>query len=206
MAKANIIHMTGKPKLSLGDLYEFPLIRLDAIQDNRPYFDKVYVDTVAVLHKNRLKSDDGWIRVVSNRNWSDKYTSPDERLKEIGSLVQGKGRVPTSFLIENYLKRLNDTLSDMWENKNFTSVEIILMDVVGHNNEVRVYNKKKARVPDWKRTGLPKNVHTRTKKPTKMESKKMYKSPVKKGNTLMKSCKRMTGNIEVLGKNFNKLI
>lgn len=42
--------------------------------------------------------------------------------------------------------------------------------------------------------------------PKKMESKKMYKSPVKKANTLTKSCKRMTGDVKALGKNFNKLI
>lgn len=41
----------------------------------------------------------------------------------------------------------------------------------------------------------------------KLESKRMKskKSPVKK-NSLTKSCKKMSGNIGVLGKNFNKLI
>lgn len=207
MTKINVIWMTGKPELRIGDLYEFPMIRLDGIQDNKPNFDKIYIDSVINLHTNRLKSNDGWIKIVSNTKWSDKYTSVDERSKEIGKLIQEKnGAMPINIIIDNYLKRINSTLSDMWKNEKITSVEIILMDIVGRYVEVRVYNKKKSRVPDWKRTGLPKNVHTRAKKPLKLESKKMYKSPVKKGNTLTKSYKHMTGDVTALGKNFNKLI
>lgn len=207
MTKTNVIQMTGKPELRMGDLYEFPMIRLDGIQDNKPYFDKIYIDSVITIHTNRLKSSDGWIKIVTNTKWSDKHTSVDERSKEIGKLIQKRnGAMPTDILIGDYLKRINSTLSDMWKNEKITSVEIILMDVVGRYVEVRVYNKKKPRVPDWKRTGLPKNVHTRAKKPTKMESKKMYTSPVKKSNNLTESCKKMTGNIEVLGENFKKLI
>lgn len=199
--------MAGKPELRMGDLYEFPMIRLDGIQDNKPNFDKIYIDSVINLHTNRLKSSDGWIRIMSNTKWSDKYTSVDERSEEIGKLIQKRnGAMLIESRIDNYLKHINSILSDMWKNEKITSVEIILMDVIGRYVEVRVYNKKKARVPDWKRTGLPKNVHTRAKKPTKMESKKMYTSSVKKSDNLTKSCKRMTGDVTVLGKNFNKLI
>lgn len=198
--------MTGKPELRLGDLYEFPMIRLDGIQDNKSN-DKIYIDSEINLHTNRLKSSDGWIKIMSNTKWSNKHTSIDERLEEIGKLIQkSNGAMPIESRIDNYLKHINSILSDMWKNEKITSVEIILMDVVGRYAEARVYNKKKSRVPNWKRTGLPKNVHTRAKKPLKLESKKMYKSPVKKGNTLTKSCKRMTGDVTALGKNFNKLI
>lgn len=210
MTKINVIQMTGKPQLSMGDLYEFALIRLDSIIDNKPLFDKIYVDSTIVLHQGVLKSPmyDGTFPVVSNTQWSDKYTTPEKRLDEAIDLVHSwSDRVVKDDLYAHVLlRRINKILDNMWKRTNVVSVEILLKNIKNGNFEVRVYNKKKSRVPDWKRTGLPKNVHTRAKKPTKMESKKMYASPVKKSNNLTKSCKKMTGNISGLGKNFNKLI
>ena len=83
------------------------------------------------------------------------------------------------------VEEMNHKIEIGWMNSNIIKVEIMFLGKFNEPIETRVYVKKA---------------------PAKMESKKMYASPVKKSNNLTESCKKMTGNIEVLGKNFGKLI
>lgn len=94
------------------------------------------------------------------------------------------------------LKQINVILHRLWSAPLLLQVEINF-----DNDKERIFARTGEKsVYKWKYTNNPekKVLRISTKKPSKMESKKMSakKSPVK--------C--MTGNIEALGKNFNKLI
>lgn len=116
---------------------------------------------------------------------------------------------------EQVHKTINLYLSGWW-GKTFDDVYKVMINIAD-TTYMFVKNEKVA--PRWKQHsgGVPDYIHLgykepfgknrKTKVPSKLESKRMkHHSKVNKSRSLAKSCKRMTGNVKALGKNFNKLI
>lgn len=116
---------------------------------------------------------------------------------------------------EQVHKIINNYLSGWWGNI-FDNVYKVMINIAD-TTYVFVKNEKVA--PRWKQHsgGVPDYIHLgykepfgknrKTKVPSKLESKRMkHHSKVNKSQSLAKSCKRMTGNVKALGKNFKRLI
>ena len=107
------------------------------------------------------------------------------------------------------LEQINVILHRLWESTRLADL-LHRVEIKFDNEDAKhfIYTDNKA-THQWKYANNPKKklLRVSTKKPIILESKHMkHRSKVNKSNSLTKSYKKMTGNIETLGKNFNKLI
>lgn len=101
---------------------------------------------------------------------------------------------------------INDKLLSHWSNSDVFKVKLRITPYLANENVIyETIYVKKGRFTHSGMAGAIRHDYTQHGK-LKSNAMKQKKSPVKKGNTLTKSCKRMTGDVTALGKNFNKLI
>lgn len=101
---------------------------------------------------------------------------------------------------------INDKLLSHWLNSDVFKIKLRITPYLANKNEVyETIYVKKGRFTHSGMTGAVRHDYARHGK-LKSNVMKQNKSPTKKNDNLIKSCKRMTGNIETLGKNFRKLI
>ena len=101
---------------------------------------------------------------------------------------------------------INDKLLSHWLNSDVFKVKLRITPYLANENEVyETIYVKKGRFTHSGMTGAVRHDYAQHGK-LKSNPMKQNKSPIKKNNNLTKSCKRMTGDVTILGKNFNKLI
>lgn len=101
---------------------------------------------------------------------------------------------------------INDKLLSHWSNSDVFRVKLRITPYLANENEVyETIYVKKGRFTHSGMAGAVRHDYARHGE-LKSNVMKQNKSPIKKNDSLTKSCKRMTGNIKALGKNFNKLI
>lgn len=101
---------------------------------------------------------------------------------------------------------INDKLLSHWSNSDVFKVKLRITPYLANENEVyETIYVKKGRFTHSGMAGVVRHDYARHGK-LKSNVMKQNKSPTKKNDNLIKSCKRMTGNVTALGKNFNKLI
>lgn len=146
------------------------------------------------------------------RKWTRKSTTPvDEKtfvLKRVPYVDNYVNMVYVDWtnypIKEGNVKRsraleiINRDIDSIISKGSLNKLDVIVQDVFNKTERVKTYHviNKNHKHKMWIK-------HLKMGKPSKMESKKMYH---KKSLEKKSSVKRMTGNIEALGKNFNKLI
>ena len=181
-----IVFYNKVPKVTLGQVQKSKNIILQAFSLNN-----------SKPHTIEIFKDDGI--------WFGRQLSP----------MHDRVSAPIARSDEQVHKTINIYLSGWW-GKIFDDVYKVIINIAD-TTYMFVKNEKVA--PRWKQHSgsVPDYIHLgykepfgknrKTKVPSKLESKGMKQhSKVNKSNSLTKSYKKMTGDIEALGENFNKLI
>lgn len=101
---------------------------------------------------------------------------------------------------------INDKLLSYWMTFDVFRIKLRITPYIANKNEVyETIYVKKGRFTHNGMMGAVRHDYARHGK-LKSNAMKQKKSPIKKNDNLTKSCKRMTGDVTALGKNFNKLI
>lgn len=118
---------------------------------------------------------------------------------------------PTEIKSCKTLKEVADFINDrllsrQWSNPDVFKVKLRIIPYLANENEIyEAIYVKKGRFTHSGMMGAVRHDYIQHGK-LKSNTMKQNKSPTKKNNNLAKSCKRMTGDIGQLGKNFRKLI
>lgn len=172
------IIMSGKPHLTKEDLLNHSLISVCGI------FDKSFDagrKTRCILVSYKWSPIERRMTEVSHVYSTDNFSNYSEIVSFVKNIFKNNPwAVETEPLNLMGLEDMIDYESnDLWNHPRLNQLAFVLTD--GGNTIVKTFYKK----------------------PVGLESKKMCH---KKSQTKKSPVKRMTGNIEVLGKNFNKLI
>lgn len=193
---ANTIYMSGKPRFTYGDLVEFRGIIISYTSKN-PQKKNLIEESPYLIAWGEPKglndSDEIFVKRTYHGRGVNDAKSFRTRLFSIKSGINTEKM--TSY---DLLKHINSILDTSYVFGQSIKVSLISRDYTVVD-EICIYNKHKhadATKRNWEKAA-------RLSKPSKMESKKMYN---KKSSTQKSPVKRMTGNIEVLGENFKKLI
>ena len=195
----NTVYVSGKPKVSFGDLIDFSAVLMRRISKHRLNKKAESAQTsVAWTHPTKYNDiDELSVRILISLHGGE--TSA----KAFKYHLFHQSKRNHKFTSYELLKEMNKTLNHWWGMDDTLSVELYFIHDLNTTHEefdeIRVYTKHKhadATKRNWEKAAT-------LGKPSKMESKKMYN---KKSSTQKSPVKRMTGNINELGKNFNKLI
>lgn len=179
-----IVFYNKVPKVTLGQVQKSKIIRLSMANKKE------------VIKSITIFKDSGSGFWYSGQTYPTRYR-PDLLTSDDGEIVS----------------IINILVKTWWKKDDVADVSIS----IANTRNIFVKNEKVA--PHWKQHsgGVPDYIHLgykepfgknrKTKVPSKLESKRMKQhSKVNKSNSLHKSYTRMTGDVTVLGKNFNKLI
>lgn len=102
---------------------------------------------------------------------------------------------------------INDKLLHYWANSDVFKIKLRITPYLANENDVyETIYVKKGRFTHTGMMGAVRHDYARHGELKSNVMKQKNKSPTKKNNNLTKSCKRMTGDIGQLGKNFKRLI
>lgn len=168
-----------------------PQVTFAEVQDNKEITLDITYDADALQYYSFFKTNNKWgYRHLFFYRTEPKHIIPPKTVKPISSHDDVWA-----------FESINNILAELWDIPKLIEVTITLGD------KKTVYAKDAKNSTPWVYHDGKKMLPISTKRPYKMQSKPMkHHVKANKSNSLIKSCKCMTGDVTVLGKNFNRLI